>query len=145
MGEEIPDSPRVEVYPSRREMGAAAGRHVAAELRARLGQSDDGRLRMVFAAAPSQQEMLDRMMFVQANEAAKCFEENVVMTVADTNIGSIFGWGFAPFQGGALQFINAVGVAEFVKRSEALAAKFGARFAPAAVLKKMAAEGRHFE
>ena len=92
-----------------------------------------------------QQEIINRMMFVQANEAAKCFEENVVMTSADTNIGSIFGWGFAPFQGGALQFINAIGVAEFVKRSEALAAQYGARFAPAAILKKMAAEGRRFE
>ena len=93
----------------------------------------------------SQAEMIDRLMYAQANEAAKCFEENVVMTVADTNIGSIFGWGFAPHQGGALQFINAIGVANFVKRSEALAAQYGARFAPAALLKKMAMEGRRFE
>ena len=92
-----------------------------------------------------QSELIDRLMYVQANEAAKCFEENVVMTVADTNIGSIFGWGFAPHQGGALQFINAVGVAKFVARSEALAAKYGERFRPAALLKKMAAEGRRFE
>ncbi len=93
----------------------------------------------------SQQEMIDRMMFAQANEAAKCFEENVVMTVADANIGSIFGWGFAPHQGGALQFINAYGIAKFVTRSAVLAAKYGARFAPAAVLNKMATEGKHFE
>ena len=92
-----------------------------------------------------QQDLIDRLLFVQANEAVKCFEENVVMTTADTNIGSIFGWGFAPFQGGALQFINAMGVAEFVRRSEALAARYGARFAPAALLKKMAAEGKYFE
>jgi len=93
----------------------------------------------------SQQEMIDRMMFAQANEAARCFEENVVMTVADTNIGSIFGWGFAPHQGGALQFINAYGVAKFVKRAEELAAKYGPRFKPAALLVKMAAEGKRFE
>ncbi|MES2684404.1 MAG: 3-hydroxyacyl-CoA dehydrogenase NAD-binding domain-containing protein, partial [Pseudomonadota bacterium] len=101
-----------------------------------------------FPLAPvqmGQQELIDRLMYAQANEAAKCFEENVVMTVADTNIGSIFGWGFAPHQGGALQFINAVGVAAFVKRSEELAAKYGSRFAPAALLKKMAAEGQRFE
>ena len=93
----------------------------------------------------SQQQMIERLMFVQANEAARCFEENVVMTVADTNIGSIFGWGFAPHQGGALQYINAVGITAFVARGEALAGKYGARFAPAAILKKMAAEGRRFE
>ena len=92
-----------------------------------------------------QSEMIERLMFVQANEAAKCVEENVVMTVADTNIGSIFGWGFAPHQGGALQFINAIGVAKFVARSEELAGKYGERFRPAALLKKMAADGRHFE
>ncbi|MDH4457189.1 MAG: 3-hydroxyacyl-CoA dehydrogenase NAD-binding domain-containing protein [Nevskia sp.] len=93
----------------------------------------------------SQQEMIDRMMFAQANEAARCFEEKVVLTVADTNIGSIFGWGFAPHQGGALQFINAYGVAKFVKRAEELAGKYGPRFTPAALLVKMAAEGKHFE
>ena len=100
-----------------------------------------------FPLAPvqlSQQEMMDRMMFAQANEAAKCHAEGVVETVADTNIGSIFGWGFAPFQGGALQFINAYGVEKFVSRSKELAKKYGERFKPAAILVKMAKEGKTF-
>ncbi|GAC1624562.1 MAG: 3-hydroxyacyl-CoA dehydrogenase NAD-binding domain-containing protein [Nevskia sp.] len=92
-----------------------------------------------------QQELVERMMFAQANEAARCFEEHVVMTVADANIGSIFGWGFAPHQGGALQYVNAYGVAKFIKRAEEFAAKYGPRFKPAAILVKMAAEGRRFE
>ena len=92
-----------------------------------------------------QQEMIDRLMYAQANEAAKCHEEGVVETVADTNIGSIFGWGFAPFQGGALQFINAVGLEQFVKRSKELEKKYGARFKPAKLLVKMAKEGKRFE
>ncbi|MDE0853287.1 MAG: 3-hydroxyacyl-CoA dehydrogenase NAD-binding domain-containing protein [Nevskia sp.] len=92
----------------------------------------------------SQQELMDRLMFAQANEAARCYEEKVVMTVADTNIGSIFGWGFAPHQGGALQYINAYGVARFVKRAEELAAKYGPRFKPAAVLVEMAKAGKTF-
>ncbi|MDB5978972.1 MAG: 3-hydroxyacyl-CoA dehydrogenase [Nevskia sp.] len=92
----------------------------------------------------SQPELMDRLMFAQANEAARCYEEKVVMTVADTNIGSIFGWGFAPHQGGALQFINAYGVAKFVKRAEELAAKYGPRFKPAAVLVEMAKAGKSF-
>ncbi|MEQ1438695.1 3-hydroxyacyl-CoA dehydrogenase NAD-binding domain-containing protein [Fontimonas sp. SYSU GA230001] len=92
-----------------------------------------------------QQELIDRLMFAQANEAAKCHEEGVVETVADTNIGSIFGWGFAPFQGGALQFINAYGVANFVRRSRELEKKYGARFKPARILVAMAKEGRKFE
>jgi 3-hydroxyacyl-CoA dehydrogenase/enoyl-CoA hydratase/3-hydroxybutyryl-CoA epimerase len=92
-----------------------------------------------------QKEMIERMMFAQANEAARCYEENVVMSVADANIGSILGWGFAPHQGGALQYINAYGVAAFVKRAEDLAAKYGARFKPAAVLVEMAQSGKRFE
>ncbi len=97
------------------------------------------------AEQPTQQELIDRLIFVQANEAARCFEENVVRSVADGNIGSIFGWGFAPFHGGALQFINAMGAARFVERSRELAARYGARFAPAEIVVKQAAEGGRFE
>ena len=96
-------------------------------------------------AQPTQQELIDRLMFVQANEAARCFEEGVVRSVADSNIGSIFGWGFAPFHGGALQFINAMGAARFVERSQDLAQRHGARFAPAQIVVKQAAEGGRFE
>ena len=96
------------------------------------------------AQQPPQQELIDRLLFAQANEAARCFEEKVVRSVADANIGSIFGWGFAPFHGGALQFINAMGAAAFVKRSLELAARFGARFKPAAVVVQQAQSGECF-
>lgn len=97
------------------------------------------------AEQPSQQDIIDRLMFIQANEAARCFEEKVVRSVSDTNIGSIFGWGFAPHQGGALQFINAMGAPAFVARSRELAQRHGARFEPAAIVVKMAQEGGRFE
>jgi len=96
------------------------------------------------AQQPEQRELIDRLMFAQANEAARCYQEGVLRSVADANIGSIFGWGFAPFQGGALQFINAMGAAAFVARSRELAAKFGARFEPAAVVVQQAANGGRF-
>ena len=97
------------------------------------------------ADQPSQQEIVDRLLYAQANEAARCYEEKVVRSVADTNIGSIFGWGFAPNQGGALQFINAVGAKKFVERARELAKAHGPRFEPAAVIVKMAQEGGRFE
>jgi len=97
------------------------------------------------AQQPSQQELVDRLLYAQANEAARCFEENVVRSVADTNIGSIFGWGFAPNQGGALQFINAVGAKRFVERARELAQAYGPRFEPAQVVVKMAQDGGRFE
>ncbi|MFY9460511.1 MAG: 3-hydroxyacyl-CoA dehydrogenase family protein, partial [Aquabacterium commune] len=97
------------------------------------------------ADQPSQQEIVDRLLYAQANEAARCYEEKVVRSVADTNIGSIFGWGFAPNQGGALQFINAVGPKKFVERARELAKAHGSRFEPAAIVVKMAQEGGRFE
>jgi len=96
----------------------------------------------VAAQQPEQRELMDRLMFIQANEAARCLEEGVLRSVADGNIGSIMGWGFAPFEGGALQFINARGVGAFVERCRELAARHGPRFEPAALLVKLAAEGR---
>ncbi len=94
---------------------------------------------------PSQAELVDRLMFIQANEAARSYEEGVVRSVADANIGSIFGWGFAPFHGGALQFINALGARRFVERSRELEKKYGPRYAPAAVVVKMGESGGRFE
>lgn len=94
----------------------------------------------------SQQEMIDRLLYAQANETARCFEEGVVTTAADANIGSIFGWGFAPFHGGTLQFTNSVGgPAAFVARARELAASYGDRFAPATILEKMAESGDRFD
>ena len=83
-------------------------------------------------------------MFIQANESAKCYQENVVRSVADTNVGSIFGWGFAPHQGGTLQFINAMGLEAFITRSRALAAQYGERFEPAQIVLDMADKGEVF-
>jgi 3-hydroxyacyl-CoA dehydrogenase/enoyl-CoA hydratase/3-hydroxybutyryl-CoA epimerase len=94
---------------------------------------------------PTQRELIDRLLFVQANEAARCVEEGVLRSVADANVGSIFGWGFAPFQGGALQFINAMGAKRFVERANELAQAHGARFAPAHVVVHLAERDGVFE
>jgi 3-hydroxyacyl-CoA dehydrogenase/enoyl-CoA hydratase/3-hydroxybutyryl-CoA epimerase len=98
----------------------------------------------VAAQQPEQRELIDRLMFAQANEAARCYQERVLRSVADANIGSIFGWGFAPFHGGALQYINAMGARAFVARTRELAAKFGPRFEPAAVVTQQAESGGRF-
>ncbi|MEC5209242.1 3-hydroxyacyl-CoA dehydrogenase/enoyl-CoA hydratase/3-hydroxybutyryl-CoA epimerase [Psychrobacter sp. PL15] len=96
------------------------------------------------AEQPSQQDLVDRLMFIQVNESAKCYEEDVVRSVADTNVGSIFGWGFAPQHGGTLQFVNAMGADKFVARSRELAKQYGERFEPAQILVEMAEKGEEF-
>jgi 3-hydroxyacyl-CoA dehydrogenase/enoyl-CoA hydratase/3-hydroxybutyryl-CoA epimerase len=98
----------------------------------------------VAAKQPAQRELIDRLMMVQANEAARCLDEGVLRSVADANVGSILGWGFAPFQGGALQFINAMGPAKFVERAQALAMQHGARFAAAKGIVTRAEQGTLF-
>lgn len=87
------------------------------------------------------EEMKDRILYRQAIETARCLEERVLETVHDGNIGSIFGIGFPAWTGGALQFINHVGVKKFVARADELATKHGARFAPPQLLRDKAAKG----
>jgi 3-hydroxyacyl-CoA dehydrogenase/enoyl-CoA hydratase/3-hydroxybutyryl-CoA epimerase len=91
-----------------------------------------------------EREMIDRLLFIQAIETVRCLDENVLRSIPDANIGSIFGWGFAPFKGGTLQFISDYGVKEFVSRGKELHAKYGERFAVPSSLEKMAAEGKEF-
>jgi len=84
------------------------------------------------------QDMIDRMLFAEALETQKCFDEGVITTTADANIGSIMGIGFPPWTGGAAQFITGYpgGTAAFVARAKELAAKYGDRFNPPASLLK---------
>ncbi len=75
-------------------------------------------------------DLKDRLLFVQAIETIRCLEEGVLESVKDANIGSIFGVGFAPWTGGAIQYINQYGIRDFVQRAEALAETYGSRFQP---------------
>jgi len=82
----------------------------------------------------------ERMAFAMSLETVKCLDEGVLRSVADANIGSIFGIGFPPLHGGALQYINAYagGPAGFVARARELAASYGPRFEPPALLLRKA-------
>ena len=84
------------------------------------------------------EELKERILYRQAIETARCLEENVLTNVGDGNIGSIFGIGFPAWTGGALQYINNIGVKKFVARAEELAKKYGERFQPPRSLKDLA-------
>src|SRR5690606_10905732 len=90
------------------------------------------------------QEVRDRLLFIQAIETVRCLEEGVLTSVADANIGSVFGIGFAAWSGGALQFINQYGPARFVARARELAQRYGERFTPPALLLQKAASDSRF-
>ncbi len=91
------------------------------------------------------QDLKDRILFIQALETVRCLEEGVLRTVADANVGSIFGIGYAPWTGGAIQFINQYGVRAFAERAQELARVHGERFAPPRLLLEKARTNTLFE
>ncbi|MET9416194.1 3-hydroxyacyl-CoA dehydrogenase NAD-binding domain-containing protein [Streptomyces klenkii] len=97
------------------------------------------------AAVPFE-DMKERMLFSEALDTVRCLEEGVLTSVADANIGSILGIGFPGWTGGALQYINGYegGPAGFVARARELAATYGERFEPSALLLEKAERGERF-
>ncbi len=84
------------------------------------------------------QDLIDRMLFIEAIETQKCFDEGVLESTADANIGSIFGIGYPAWTGGVHQFIVGYpgGQEAFVARADELAKKYGQRFEVPASLRK---------
>ena len=89
-------------------------------------------------------EIKHRLLVIQALETARCFEEKVLTDVREADVGSILGFGFAPFTGGTLSYIDVMGTKTFVTQCEKLAKKFGPRFAPNKLLVDLAAKGESF-
>ncbi|WP_075214948.1 3-hydroxyacyl-CoA dehydrogenase NAD-binding domain-containing protein [Mongoliimonas terrestris] len=89
-------------------------------------------------------ELKHRLLAVQALEAARCVEEGVVTDVREADVGSILGFGFAPFTGGTLSWIDGMGAKAFVALVDDLAEKHGPRFAAPALLRDMAERGETF-
>ena len=81
--------------------------------------------------------MVERFYFSQSIEAIRCFEEKVLESVADANIGSIYGWGFPLFSGGIIQYINNYGLENFRDRANILCSNHGERFCPPKFLDTM--------
>jgi 3-hydroxyacyl-CoA dehydrogenase/enoyl-CoA hydratase/3-hydroxybutyryl-CoA epimerase len=89
-------------------------------------------------------DLKDRFLFPPALEAARCLFEGVVTDPREADIGSILGFGYAPYTGGTLSFIDGMGLKAFVARARELAAKYGPRFAPPEKLLEMAEKGETF-
>jgi 3-hydroxyacyl-CoA dehydrogenase/enoyl-CoA hydratase/3-hydroxybutyryl-CoA epimerase len=89
-------------------------------------------------------ELKKRLLAMQALETARCFEEGVLTDVREADVGSILGFGFAPFSGGTLSYIDFMGVKNFVALCQQLEKKFGPRFKPNALLLDLAAKGETF-
>jgi 3-hydroxyacyl-CoA dehydrogenase / enoyl-CoA hydratase / 3-hydroxybutyryl-CoA epimerase len=104
-------------------------------------------LKSVFPPAerqPSVEEVKTRLLYIQSLEAARCYEEGVLRSVHEADLGSILGWGFPAWTGGALSFIDTVGPARFVAECKRLAKAYGPRFKPTKGLLERAQTGQGY-
>jgi 3-hydroxyacyl-CoA dehydrogenase / enoyl-CoA hydratase / 3-hydroxybutyryl-CoA epimerase len=85
-----------------------------------------------------------RLLAIQALESARCIEEGVVTDLREADVGSILGFGFAPFTGGTISYIDGMGVKTFVELCDNLAKRHGERFKPSKLLLDMAKKGETF-
>jgi len=93
---------------------------------------------------PSVDLIRDRVLYAQAIEAARCMEQGIVHDPREADVGSILGWGYAPFTGGVLSYIDTVGARAFVARADELKDAFGEPFEVPALLREMADKGETF-
>jgi 3-hydroxyacyl-CoA dehydrogenase / enoyl-CoA hydratase / 3-hydroxybutyryl-CoA epimerase len=95
----------------------------------------------VAAVQPDVEVVKQRLLHLQALESVRCLEEGVLRSVEDADIGSILGWGFPPYTGGVLSYIDFVGLAQFVADCDGFAQSAGKRFVPTDGLRAKAARG----
>jgi 3-hydroxyacyl-CoA dehydrogenase/enoyl-CoA hydratase/3-hydroxybutyryl-CoA epimerase len=90
------------------------------------------------------EELKTRLLYRQAIEAARCWEEGVIDDPREADVGAILGWGFAPWTGGPISLIDGKGAKAFVAECDRLAKAYGPRFEPPKLLRDMAAMGESF-
>ncbi len=95
-------------------------------------------------AQPDLIEVQHRLMFAQVLEAVRALEEGVLMDIREGDVGAILGWGFAPWSGGPLSWLDIIGTPYAAERCDQLAEKYGKRFACPDLLRDMADKGQSF-
>ena len=86
----------------------------------------------------------ERLLYRQAVEVAKCWDEGVIDDPREADVGAILAWGFAPWTGGPITFIDQTGLTAFVARADEFAERYGDRFKVPQFLRDMAAKGETF-
>ncbi len=91
------------------------------------------------------EELTKRFLFRQCIEVARCFEEGVITDPRDADVGSILAWGFAPYSGGCISYMDLFwGTTKFVEEADRLTKQYGPRFEPPKLLREMAKTNQSF-
>ena len=93
---------------------------------------------------PDLTEVQHRLLFSQVLEAVRALEEGVLMDIREGDVGAILGWGFAPWSGGPLSWLDIIGAPYAAERCDQLEAQYGERFKCPALLREMAEKGQSF-
>jgi 3-hydroxyacyl-CoA dehydrogenase / enoyl-CoA hydratase / 3-hydroxybutyryl-CoA epimerase len=86
---------------------------------------------------PKASAVTDRLLMIQAIETLRCFDDGVVKTAIDADLGSILGWGFPPHTGGIASYIDQETPSRLLEKAEQLSKNTGTRFEPPAGLRKL--------
>ncbi|HYC98281.1 3-hydroxyacyl-CoA dehydrogenase NAD-binding domain-containing protein [Brevundimonas sp.] len=90
------------------------------------------------------EDQKQRLLYRQAVEVARCWEEGVIDDPREADVGAILAWGFAPWTGGPITLIDQTGLKAFVAKADDYAARYGDRFKVPQLLRDMAAKGETF-
>ncbi|WP_037310419.1 3-hydroxyacyl-CoA dehydrogenase NAD-binding domain-containing protein [Ruegeria halocynthiae] len=96
------------------------------------------------AEQPDLIEVQERLMFSQVLEAVRALEEGVVEDIREADVGAILAWGFAPWSGGPLSWLDIIGAPYAAERCDQLSEKYGDRFTCPPLLREMAEKGQTF-
>ncbi len=116
--------------------GGRSGKEVDSSIYKALGIEPRGKLPI--------EEIQMRCALQLVNEALLCFGEGVLRSARDGDVGAVLGLGFPPFRGGPFRYVDTIGAAEILRRTQSYADRFGRRFTPAPVLVDMAKKGERF-
>ncbi|WP_299691562.1 3-hydroxyacyl-CoA dehydrogenase NAD-binding domain-containing protein [uncultured Tateyamaria sp.] len=150
MGDDYPDSPSDDLIFWMEELGRM-GRKANAGF---YDYNEQGKRQGIWRGVHDRYPLMDdqpeltevqhRLLFSQVLEAVRALEEGVLMDIREGDVGAILGWGFAPWSGGPLSWLDIIGAPYAAERCDQLEAKFGERFKCPALLREMAEKGQSF-
>ncbi|WP_299599276.1 3-hydroxyacyl-CoA dehydrogenase NAD-binding domain-containing protein [uncultured Tateyamaria sp.] len=150
MGDDYPDSPSDDLIFWLEELGRL-GRKANAGF---YDYDEKGKRQGIWRGVHDKYPLLDeqpelgevqhRLLFSQVLEAVRALEEGVLMDIREGDVGAILGWGFAPWSGGPLSWLDIIGAPYAAERCDQLEAKYGERFKCPALLREMAEKNQSF-
>ena len=146
-GERLAPAPAFAAMVKSGRLGRKAGKGFYKYAAGKKGAVDAGVYELIGVhpnGGPRPAEIIQRLVLMMLNEAARAVVEGIVRTPRDGDIGAIFGFGFPPFRGGPLRHADDLGAARIVGELERLAERYGPRFAPSEALRDQAAHGGKF-